>query len=99
MLCFLFVCVFACVCCVIVAEIILTCYIVNTAEYCNDTLPGLCDRLVQLFETNELKEQVDLGTNSEELNILANKAIQIIIQHVFTKISKILANFIKMPWR
>ena len=81
------------------AEIILTCYIVNTSEYCNDTLPGLCDRLLQLFEGDEFKEQVDLGSNSEELNILANKAIQIIIQHVFTKINKILTNFIKMSWR
>jgi hypothetical protein len=79
------------------SEIVLSCFIINTCEYVNETLPGLSDRIHTMIDAPH-KESIDLSTVSEEFGLCINKAVQVLVASMWTKLNKVLAGMTKMPW-
>lgn len=73
------------------------CFIINTAEYCKDTLPGLCDSIKQSLES-PFNEKIELN-NEEDLFIgLLNKGIESLLISLDIRLEPEFNNMVRINW-
>ena len=56
----------------------MVCYIINTVEYCKDTLDGLESNVKSLFENQSFRDKFSLEHEEEQFNGVINKAMETI---------------------
>ena len=78
-------------------EIVLSCYIINTCEYVQETLPGLGERMATLIEA-PYKDQIDLGPLGDEFGACIAAAVAVLVASMWTKLNKVLAGMTRLPW-
>lgn len=78
-------------------ELILACYIVNTGEYCNETIPALEGNIRDRID-DPFKEQIDLSSIQENYTQLIHKAVSSLVGGMFNKLNRVLNNMAKADW-
>ena len=54
-------------------------HIINTAEYCKDTLDSVVNYAKKLFDNASFAEKINVDNEEEHMNLVLNKAIEVII--------------------
>lgn len=71
--------------------------IVNTAEYCSETLPALEGSIKRMMDES-FKEQVNLEDAHEEFSILLNQAVHALAAGICADLRRVLQNMTKLNW-
>lgn len=73
------------------------CFIINTAEYCKDTFPGLCDSIKQSLES-PFNDKIELN-NEEDLFVgLLNRGIESLLISLDNRLDPEFNNMLKINW-
>jgi hypothetical protein len=73
------------------------CFIINTAEYCKDTLPGLCDSIKQSLES-PFNDKIELNFEEELFVGLLNKGIEHLLLSLDNRLEVEFGNMLKINW-
>lgn len=73
------------------------CFIINTAEYCKDTLPGLCDSIKQSLES-PFNDKIELNFEEELFVGLLNKGIENLLLSLDNRLEFEFGNMLKTNW-
>eukprot|EP00301_Raphidiophrys_heterophryoidea_P003343 c11513_g1_i1.p1 GENE.c11513_g1_i1~~c11513_g1_i1.p1 ORF type:complete len:803 (-),score=207.93 c11513_g1_i1:329-2737(-) len=74
-----------------------TCYIVNTAEYCYETCQGLCDSVKRLVAP-ELVESISVEPVQDAFHNVSTHAVKILVNHVTGHLEPALGRMTRMNW-
>jgi len=74
-----------------------TCMIINTCEYCAETIKQLEESIKRLID-EDVGKTVDMTSNQEDFQKVLTKAVRILVGGLETKMELPLSNMIKMPW-
>lgn len=77
-------------------EIVSTCLIVNTSEYCIDIIKGLEDSIRKTID-DVFKEHINMSDEQEQFSILANNAIKNLVEVEAARAGRIFAAFSRSP--
>lgn len=75
----------------------IVCFIVNTAEYCKDTLPGLCDSIKQSLES-PFNEKIELNNEEDVFIGLLNKGIEALLMSLELRLEPEFNNMLRINW-
>ena len=78
-------------------EIVMTAYIVNTAEYCIDTVPQLEQSIRGIIDA-AYKEKIDLNGAVEQYTALTTKAVQVLVSSTANALNRTLNSMSKNNW-
>ena len=70
-------------------EVQMTCWAVNTAEYCGDTIPGLENSIKGTIDA-AYKEKIDLSGQQEQYGALSGKAVGVLVNSVNNSLNRTL---------
>ncbi|CAD8075883.1 unnamed protein product [Paramecium primaurelia] len=76
---------------------IFCCFVINTAEYCKETIPGLQESLVQHLDS-PFSDQVELSNEEEYFNQMMNKSIETLLVYVDSKVDQFYQQMLKIDW-
>jgi len=78
-------------------EIRTTCLIINTAEYCNETLNSLQESMTKVIDA-QFKERIDLSKQQEIFGVLSSKGLTVLVNNTMARVTKVLNAMIRLPW-
>jgi hypothetical protein len=78
-------------------EIRLVCLIINTGEYCSETLTPLAVSLQGKIDA-KFKAKIDLTDVQEEYSVLVNQAVGALVDSMCLRTHRVLTQMQKMPW-
>ena len=78
-------------------ELVMTAYIVNTAEYCIDTVPQLEQSIRGIIDA-AYKEKIDLNGAVEQYTALTTKAVQVMVSSTANTLNRTLTAMSKNNW-
>ena len=73
------------------------CFIINTAEYCKDTFPGLCDSIKQSLES-PFNDKIELNNEEDCFVGLLNKGIESLLLSLDSRLEPEFNNMLKINW-
>lgn len=78
-------------------DIVVVCYIINTAHYCIDTIDQLQPAIVNLIDT-EYKDKIDITGIVDTYSLVINRCLQLLSYTINGKLSRALQSMIRVQW-
>eukprot|EP00241_Pyramimonas_parkeae_P017643 CAMPEP_0114299464 /NCGR_PEP_ID=MMETSP0059-20121206/12989_1 /TAXON_ID=36894 /ORGANISM="Pyramimonas parkeae, Strain CCMP726" /LENGTH=843 /DNA_ID=CAMNT_0001421941 /DNA_START=19 /DNA_END=2550 /DNA_ORIENTATION=+ len=73
------------------------CFIVNTAEYCRETVQPLGDSIARVLD-KPFSDNIDMSAEEDEFSGVITRSLQVLVQIMDARLEEQLASLVKMSW-